>query len=124
MGKKVVIELTNEDLSIMLEAISVFREDIDGVEDIDNSLVVKRVNELESKIRTESMKGKFDVARWTTTDIDCRINELEIGISEEEKEGFIESVIDNLEVAFDSSVGINWDTIDHAIRVTCIDYSL
>ena len=62
------------------------------------------------------MKHKvFDVAKWTTEDIESLMGELNIEVKPEDLETFIEIVVDVLSDNFDASQGINLNTIECAI---------
>lgn len=62
------------------------------------------------------MKHKtFDVALWSTEDIEVNLPD---GIPVEQKESFIDTVIDVISDNFDASIGVNWDVINDAIDET------
>jgi hypothetical protein len=58
----------------------------------------------------------FDVAKWSTWDIELKITEMEIEVNEKDLPEFIDAVIDVLDMRFDACYGINWDTIEMAIE--------
>ncbi len=58
----------------------------------------------------------FDVAKWSTADIESIIDGQDIELTEKELPLFVEDVIDNLSVTFDASVGINWDVLEIAVE--------
>lgn len=57
----------------------------------------------------------FDVAKWSTADIESIMNDQGIKLKGKAKTEFIDDVIQNLSDYFDASVGINWDVIDFSV---------
>lgn len=69
------------------------------------------------------MKNKtFDVAKWSTDDIEMKTMELGLQVLPNDINDFNQSVIDELSDKFDASIGINWDTIEFAIHLVYDDF--
>ena len=68
------------------------------------------------KVTDYSIFKIFDVAEWSTRDILTKMIEMDIKINSEDLPLFINNVVDTLAMNFDSSIGVNWNTIEYAIQ--------
>lgn len=66
----------------------------------------------------------FDVAKWSTADIEHVMIEEGIELIGQSHIDFVEAVIEFLEEVFDASVGINWDVIRDAILDVAKDVNI
>lgn len=66
----------------------------------------------------------FDVARWSTSDIEGIMSEQGIELTGNDHKDFIEAVIVFLGDYFDASVGINWGVIEDAVHDVAIDWEV
>lgn len=58
----------------------------------------------------------FDVAKWSTADIEGVMQDKGIELTGQDHIDFVEDVICFLDRYFDASVGINWDVIEDAVH--------
>ena len=63
----------------------------------------------------EDQQRLFDVARWSISDIEGTMVNLDINVNDSVKREFVIDVIDYLEHNFDANYGINWDIIEDAV---------
>jgi len=66
----------------------------------------------------------IDVAKWSTLDIESKIKDKDLRLNDKDLESVIEGVVEEMEIHFDASIGVNWDVIDATIVSVICDMGL